>query len=337
VYAILAVTAFLENCFPPTPSDVAVALGAFLSHRGVTTPWTVFLVAWGASSVGAVVVYSLARRYGRSLFAGRLGRKLLSPHAVATIEREYLRFGIAGIFIGRLLPGVRSFVAPFAGIVNLSPVKSLVPMILASGIWYGGLTLAGSTLGAEWESISRFISGLNRSLAYTGGAIALLVIGLLIMRRFRRREERLMASITRAFGPRASGTHPQDEEAAMAAAATLMMELARADETLTAGELDTVADYLRQRWQIEPSAPAASAAPRTSLIERDKLLEYANRLTRDYQKAEREALVSRLWRAVFSDGALNQHEERLMRRAGLVLGLTEDEVERAREQARTSR
>jgi membrane protein DedA with SNARE-associated domain/uncharacterized tellurite resistance protein B-like protein len=336
---MLAVTAFLENCFPPTPSDVAVALGGFLTHSGVTTPWTVFLVAWGASSVGAVVVYSLARRYGRGLFAGRLGRKLLSPHAVATIEREYLRFGIAGIFIGRLLPGVRSFVAPFAGIVNLSPVKSLVPMILASGIWYGGLTLAGTTLGAEWESISRFISGLNRTLAYTGGAIGLLVIGLLIMRRFRRREERLMASITRAFGPRASGAHPQDEEAAMAAAATLMMELARADETLTAGELDTVADYLRQRWQIEPSAPAnaASAAPRTSLIERDKLLEYANRLTRDYQKAEREALVSRLWRAVFSDGALNQHEERLMRRAGLVLGLTEDEVERAREQARTSR
>jgi membrane protein DedA with SNARE-associated domain/uncharacterized tellurite resistance protein B-like protein len=335
VYALLAVTAFLENCFPPTPSDVAVALGGFLSHRGVTTPWTVFLVAWSASSVGAVVVYGLARRYGRSLFSGRLGRKLLSPHSVATIEREYLRFGIAGIFIGRLLPGVRSFVAPFAGIVNLSPVKSLVPMILASGIWYGGLTIVGSTLGAEWESISRFISGLNRTLAYTGGAIALLIIGLLVMRRFRRREERLMASITRAFGARASGAHP-DEDPAMAAAATLMMELARADETLTPGELDTVADYLRQRWQIEPSAPA-TPPPRTSLIERAKLLEYANRLSQDYHKAEREALVSRLWRAVFSDGTLNQHEDRLMRRAGLVLGLTEDEVERAREHARTSR
>jgi membrane protein DedA with SNARE-associated domain len=294
----------------------------------------VFLVAWSASAIGAVMVYGLARRYGRSIFTGRLGRKLLSPHAVATIEREYLRFGIVGIFIGRLIPGVRSFVAPFAGIVNLSPLKALVPMILASGIWYGALTIAGATLGAEWESISRFISGLNRTLAYAGGAVALLIIGLLVMRRFRRREERLLASITRAFGARASGAHPQDEEAAMAAAATLMMELARADETLTPAELDTVADYLKQRWEVEP---VWQPAQRTSLIERAKLLEYANQLTRDYQKAEREALVSRLWRAAFSDGALNEHEDRLMRRAGLVLGLSEDEVERAREQARTSR
>lgn len=334
VYAILAVTAFLENCFPPAPSDVAVALGGFLSHSGVTTPLMVFLVAWSASATGAIVVYALARRYGRSLFSGRLGRKLLSPHAVATIEREYLRFGIVGIFLGRLIPGVRSFVAPFAGIVNLSPIKALVPMILASGIWYGALTIAGATLGAEWESISRFISGLNRTLAYAGAAVALLVIGLLVMRRFRHREERLLASITRAFGARASEAHPQDEEAAMAAAATLMMELARADETLSPAELETVANYLRQRWEMEPVRPPAQ---RTSLIERAKLLEYANQLTRDYQKAEREALVSRLWRAAFSDGALNEHEDRLMRRAGLVLGLSEDEVERAREQARTSR
>jgi membrane protein DedA with SNARE-associated domain/uncharacterized tellurite resistance protein B-like protein len=334
VYAILAVTTFFENCFPPTPSDVAVALGAFLSHRGVTAPLTVFLVAWGFSSFGAVVVYFVARRYGKSLFSGRLGRKLLSPHNVATIEREYLRFGIAGIFIGRLLPGVRSFVAPFAGFMNLSPVKALVPMILASGIWYGVLTFAGTTLGAEWESISRFINGLNRTLAYVAGAIVLLVAGLLIMRRFRRREERLLASITRAFGDRASGVHQEDEQAAMAAAATLMMELARADETLSLEELQTVANYLRQRWEVEPPS---RPAPRTSIIERAKLLEYANQLTRDYQKAEREALVSRLWRAAFSDGALNEHEDRLMRRAGLVLGLTEAEVEHAREQARTSR
>jgi uncharacterized tellurite resistance protein B-like protein len=263
-----------------------------------------------------------------------MGRKLLSPHAVATIEREYLRFGIAGIFIGRLLPGVRSFVAPFAGIMNLSPAKSLIPIILASGIWYAVLTLAGTTLGAEWESISRFISGLNRTLAYVGGALALLVIGLLVARRFRKREEELLASITRAFGARASGAHPEDEEAAMAAAATLLMELARADETLSPAELDTVVDYLRHRWEVEP---VAQNTPRTSLIERAKLLEYANRLTRDYQKPEREALVRRLWRAAFSDGALQHHEARLMRRAGLVLGLTEEEVERAREQATSPR
>jgi membrane protein DedA with SNARE-associated domain/uncharacterized tellurite resistance protein B-like protein len=331
---MLAITAFLENCFPPTPSDVAIALGGFLSHRGVTTPLAVFLIAWGASSLGAIVVYALARRYGRSLFSGRLGRKLLSPHAVATIEREYLRFGMAGIFLGRLLPGVRSFVAPFAGIMNLSPLKALAPMIIASGLWYGALTWAGTTLGAEWESINRFVSGLNRTLAFVAIALALVIAGYIVVRRLRKREAVLMGTLTRAFGERASGEHAEDAGAAMAAAATLMMELARADETLTPAELDTVAGYLRQRWGLEPVEKPAKG---TSIIERAKLLEYANQVSRDYQKPERVALIRRLWKAAFSDGLLPDHEDRLMRRAGLLLGLSELEVERAREDARTAR
>jgi membrane protein DedA with SNARE-associated domain/uncharacterized tellurite resistance protein B-like protein len=333
VYAIVALVAFLENAFPPTPSDVAVALAAFLSHHGVTTPFTVFLTAWLASSVGAVVVYATARRYGRSLFSGRLGRKLLSPHAVATIEREYLRFGIAGIFIGRLLPGVRSFVAPFAGITNLSPARALIPMILASGLWYAGLTMAGTYLGAEWESINHFISGLNRTLAIIAGILALVVAIYLLMRRLRSRQERLWSSITRAFGAGIEPDSPVAEGPALAAAATLMVELARADETLSPSELETVATYLGKRWELPPM-PLPS--PGKSLVEQSKLLEYSNQLSRDYRKPERLALIDRLWRAAFSDGALPEQEERLMCRAGALLGLSDGEVADARERARAN-
>jgi membrane protein DedA with SNARE-associated domain/uncharacterized tellurite resistance protein B-like protein len=332
VYAIVALLTFLENAFPPTPSDVAVALAAFLSHHRVTTPLTVFLTAWVASSIGAVVVYATARRYGRSLFSGRLGRKLLSPHAVATIEREYLRFGIAGIFIGRLLPGVRSFVAPFAGITNLSPARALIPMILASGIWYAGLTMVGSYLGAEWATINRFISGLNRGLAIVAGVLAIVVAAYVIMRRYRRRRERLWSSITKAFGSEIHHDSSEAERPALAAAATLMVELARADETLSPEELETVATYLGRRWELPPM-PIPS--PRKSLVEQSKLLEYGNQLSRDYRKPERLALISRLWRAAFSDGALSDQEERLMCRAATLLGLSDEEMALAREGART--
>ena len=44
VYVVLALLAVVENVVPPVPADAAVALGAFLSHRGVTTPLAVFLV-----------------------------------------------------------------------------------------------------------------------------------------------------------------------------------------------------------------------------------------------------------------------------------------------------
>jgi membrane protein DedA with SNARE-associated domain len=59
------------------------------------------------------------------------------------MEREYMRFGIAGIFISRLLPGFRSFVAPFAGLANLSPAKTLIPIAAAATLWYGFLVYVG--------------------------------------------------------------------------------------------------------------------------------------------------------------------------------------------------
>ena len=66
------------------------------------------------------------------------GRRLLAPRSLAIIEREYLRFGIVGIFISRFLPGIRAVVPPFAGLVGLGAIRTLAPMGLASAIWYGG-------------------------------------------------------------------------------------------------------------------------------------------------------------------------------------------------------
>jgi len=74
------------------------------------------------------------------------------------IEREYLRFGVAGIFVSRFLPGIRAVVPPFAGLVGLSPLRTLLPMALASGIWYGGITILGTLIGSNWERINQIVT-----------------------------------------------------------------------------------------------------------------------------------------------------------------------------------
>jgi membrane protein DedA with SNARE-associated domain len=48
IYSVIALMAAIENIFPPFPADTAIALGAFLAHRGVTDPWLVFL---GSTSI----------------------------------------------------------------------------------------------------------------------------------------------------------------------------------------------------------------------------------------------------------------------------------------------
>src|SRR5215510_1914262 len=86
VYAVIGLTTLLENVFPPTPSDLAVALGGFLAQNGRVTLTGVWAIACLANLAGTLVVYFLSRRYGRTFRASRLGRRLLPSEAIVTLE-----------------------------------------------------------------------------------------------------------------------------------------------------------------------------------------------------------------------------------------------------------
>jgi membrane protein DedA with SNARE-associated domain/uncharacterized tellurite resistance protein B-like protein len=326
VYTVLALLAAVENVVPPVPSDAAVALGAFLSNRGVTTPLGVFAVTWLSNLAGAAAVYFVARRYGRKLFATSTGRRLLAPRSLAIIEREYLRFGVVGIFVSRFLPGIRAVVPPFAGLVNLSPLRTLVPMGVASAIWYGGITVLGTVIGAEWERINHIILGVNRTLGLiTLALIAAAVLWYLINRR-RRQRERVWHATRDALDP---GTptflEGSDiaEGSARQAAALLVLELAYADDALTETDRDLVVSHLRDRWGLNPHGPP-SREPESE--RRTRYAAYAGRLRDRFGQGQRLALVERMWTVAFSDGAIGHHEERLMHLAGELLGLGKEDL-----------
>jgi membrane protein DedA with SNARE-associated domain/uncharacterized tellurite resistance protein B-like protein len=333
---VLALLAAVENVVPPVPSDAAVALGAFLTHRGLTTPVMVFLVTWTANLLGAGGVYVLARRYGPRLFASGVGRRLLAPRSLAVIERVYLRFGIAGIFLSRFLPGVRAVVPPFAGLVNLGWARTLLPMGIASAIWYGGITVLGAMLGAEWERILAILSGVNRTLAVIA-ALGAVAAGVWIwLGRRRRRRERVWHATRDALTPAAPSFMAGSELAegsAREAAALLVVELAYADPVLTPRDRAEVAEHLRGRWGF--GAEAHPPAPGPEHERRSRFAGYAARLRGRFGRTQRLELVERMWLAAFSDGsAIGAHEDRLMSIAAELLGIDRAEVAEVRRRLR---
>jgi membrane protein DedA with SNARE-associated domain/uncharacterized tellurite resistance protein B-like protein len=326
VYTVLALLAAVENVIPPVPSDAAVGLGAFLSNRGVTTPLGVFLVTWLANLAGAAGVYFASRRYGRRLFATATGRRLLTPRSLAFIEREYLRFGVIGIFVSRFLPGIRAVVPPFAGLVNLSPLRTLIPTGIASAIWYGGITILGSVIGAEWDRINQILLGVNRTLGLL--AVVLIAVGTVLYLRSRRRRqrERVWHATREALDPATpSFLEGSDiaEGTARQAAALLVLELAYADTALTESDRELVAAHLRDRWGLESGR---SPAPEPENERRTRFAEYAGRLRNRFGQNQRLALVERMWTVAFSDGTIGVHEDRLMHLAGELLGIPKDEL-----------
>lgn len=313
MYLLVALGGFLENVAPPVPSDFITAFAAFLAHHSPLTPFRVWLSVWSFNAVGAVLFYWLTRRWGSRFTESPMGRRLVPSGAIATLEQGYLRFGIWGIFFTRLLPGFRSVVAPFAGLVRLPALPSLATMVVASGIWYGFLTWVGYRVGGEWEAIARILGGVNNVLL----VVAVLVVGVVLVRwlrrRARRRDDRLWAAIERALGGDPDATDRARRDPQLAAVAGLLAEIARTDRSLDEAERAEIEEALRTQWQLPPRPELPARAQATG--------EYRAMIASRWDRPLRARVLERLREMDWADRRLQQHEARLKARASELLDL----------------
>lgn len=169
-YLVLMALSALENVFPPVPADTAVALGAFLARRGELSVVPLTLLCWLANLGSAAFTYYVGRKHGRAFFAAGWGSKLLPAEGLASLEEAYARWGTAGIFVSRFLPGLRAAVPPFAGVAGLGARQALLPAAIASLIWYAFLAWAGYALADNWDAVKSVVGSTNRVL----GIVAIL-------------------------------------------------------------------------------------------------------------------------------------------------------------------
>ena len=186
-YLVLMALSALENVFPPVPADTAVALGAFLARRGEISVVPLAVLCWLANLASACGTYLLGRRHGRAFFQDGWGRKILPPEGLAALEEAYARWGVAGIFMSRFLPGLRAAVPPFAGVAGLPAAKALLPAAIASLIWYAFLATTGYQLAANWEAVKSLVADANRALGIAAIAATTAVV-VWLWRRSRRRQ-----------------------------------------------------------------------------------------------------------------------------------------------------
>lgn len=185
-YLVLMALSALENVFPPVPADTAVALGAFLARRGELSVVPLATLCWLANLGSAAATYLAGRRHGRAFFQQGWGRRIMPPEVLAALEEAYARFGTAGIFVSRFLPGLRAAVPPFAGVAGVPLRKALLPAAIASAIWYGFLAAAGYQLAANWQAVKSLVGDANRALGIVAIAAAT-AAAVWLWRRSRRR------------------------------------------------------------------------------------------------------------------------------------------------------
>lgn len=182
--AIAGLSAF-ENFFPPFPSDGVIAFGSFLASRAQGSPVAVFLLGWAGNVAGAMVTYTLARRFGSDIILKRL-EKYAGPTAETRMMTLIARYGFGGLFVSRFLPGVRAIVPPFAGAMRLGAFKVFLAIASASAVWFGVITYLAFRAGDNWELLQHYIMRSGQWAGVISAAVVALVVGIWLARRRKR-------------------------------------------------------------------------------------------------------------------------------------------------------
>jgi membrane protein DedA with SNARE-associated domain len=160
-YLGVASLALLENLFPPIPSEVVIPLAGFVAAEGELSLWGVIAAGTAGSLAGAMAWYEIGRRVGERrlrAWVTRHGRWLtLGPRDVDRAQRWFARHGGTAVFLGRLVPGIRTFVSLPAGFAGMPRTAFVLYSAAGTLIWTAALAYAGVVLRAGFAVVSDYV------------------------------------------------------------------------------------------------------------------------------------------------------------------------------------
>lgn len=154
----------------PIPSEVILPFAGFLASTGRFNIFVIAIVGGLGSSIGSGIAYYIGNKGGRPLVEKYGKYILMSSHDLDLTEKFFNKFGLAAIFIGQLLPVVRSFVGFFAGLAKENLKKFFVSVFVGSFLWSLLLAYIGEKLGSNWQSLKDKFHNLD-----------LVIIGVIIL------------------------------------------------------------------------------------------------------------------------------------------------------------
>ncbi|MDT0189646.1 DedA family protein [Rothia terrae] len=186
----VGIAIFLENVFPPIPSEVVLPLAGFTASVGTINVWAAFIWATVGSVAGAYVLYYI----GAAIGAQRLRRVaewmwLVEPEDVDKSLAWFDKYGQWSIFFGRLLPGVRSLISIPAGIDRMNLVTFGLFSLAGSALWNAVLIYLGFVLGENWEQVGVVIDEYSLLVKIVLGLAVAALLFFLIRRQRKRKKQ----------------------------------------------------------------------------------------------------------------------------------------------------
>ena len=168
----------LEHVFPPIPSELVMPLSGFVSSRSseMTIGWVIVAGSIG-SLVGTLFWYYLGRQVNQAQLmrlTAKYGKWLtLQPKDLEKAIAFFQRGGghwVVGL--GRVVPGVRTYVSVPAGLTKMPLGPYLFYSAIGTVLWTAALAIAGYVLGNRFEAVSAFIAPISKGVLLALGCTA---------------------------------------------------------------------------------------------------------------------------------------------------------------------
>ena len=183
IYIVLFFFSFIENVFPPSPSDVVVVVGASLiASTSVGFIPVLFITSIG-SALGFILMYYVGFFLSEKVLrTNKL--KFISPDALHKTDEWFSRYGYRIILANRFLPGTRSVISFFSGVHELNVAKTFLFALISAFLWNLLIIYLGMTLGNNIELIDYYLKTYsNIGLGITALIVLYFIIKLLIKRK----------------------------------------------------------------------------------------------------------------------------------------------------------
>ena len=164
-YAGIVLLMFLENVFPPIPSELIIPLAGFLASKGELSFVGVVIAGTIGSVLGAVPFYYLGRKIEEQRlreWTKKYGRWLaISVDDIDSAKSWFEKHGAWTVFFCRFIPGVRSVISLPAGIQRMNLVTFLAASTLGMALWTIVLAGAGYLLKSNFQQVEEYLDPVS--------------------------------------------------------------------------------------------------------------------------------------------------------------------------------
>jgi membrane protein DedA with SNARE-associated domain len=174
IYVTLFLFAFVENVFPPSPSDLVVVIGGSLVSTGVISFIPALLVTTIGSVVGFMILFYFGSTVDRKVVhSGKY--KYIPVDAIEKVELWFKKYGYYVIVANRFLPGTRSVISFFAGMSMMDAKKTISLATISAFVWNVIIIYLGYIFGNNVSVVDKYLS------TYSNIAIAITVVVVIIL------------------------------------------------------------------------------------------------------------------------------------------------------------